>query len=92
VLESFYARIRPGGGGWAPIAATRGDVEPDENLGGSIVAAILATGVVYFTLPAVGLLLFGETARGLACIGGALACGALAYLLVRNLGWERIVR
>jgi Na+/proline symporter len=92
VLEAFYARIRPGGAGFRPIAETMRHVEPDRNLGGSILAAILATGAVYFTLPAVGFLLFGETAKGLACVAAALACGALAYVLVRNMGWERIVR
>jgi Na+/proline symporter len=92
VLEAFYARIRPGGGGWKPIAAKHPAVEVDRNLVKSIGAAFLATGVVYLTLPGMGYLLFGE--RGLAALslGGAVVCGALAYLLVKSVGWEKIVR
>jgi hypothetical protein len=92
VLERFYARIRPGGGGWGPIAAKLPGIDVDRNLGKSIAAAFLATGVVYLTLPGVGFLLFGETQAAAASLGGALACGALAYGLVRNVGWEKIVR
>jgi Na+/proline symporter len=92
VLEAFYARIRPGGGGWGPTASMRPDVAVDRNLGKSVAAAFLATGVVYFTLPGIGFLLFGEARAAASTLGGALACGVLAYLLVRNLGWEKIVR
>jgi SSS family solute:Na+ symporter len=92
VLEGFYERIRPGGGGWGPIAEARPDVETDRHLLASVAAAFLATGVVYFTLPATGFLLFGSTSAGLLCVGGALVCGSLAYALVRHLGWERIAR
>ncbi|MGH9336722.1 MAG: sodium:solute symporter family transporter, partial [Vicinamibacteria bacterium] len=92
VLEAFYERVRPGGGGWGPIAARKPEVEADRNLGGSIIAAFLATGVVYLTLPAIGFLIFGQTVAAFACFAGAAACGILAYSLVRNLGWDRIVR
>jgi hypothetical protein len=92
VLEGFYERIRPGGGGWGPIAAKLPEVDVDRNLGRSVAAAFLATGVVYLTLPGIGLLLFGGTRAAVACLGGALGCGALAYGLVRSVGWERIVR
>ncbi len=60
VLEAFYARIRPGGGGWKPIAARLPGVDVDRNLPQSLVAAVLATGVVYLTLPGIGHLLFGR--------------------------------
>jgi Na+/proline symporter len=92
VLERFYARIRPGGGGWGPIASKLPSVDVDRNLGKSVAAAFLATGVVYLTLPGIGFLLFGGVKQAAASLGGALACGALAYLLVRNVGWEKIVR
>jgi Na+/proline symporter len=92
VLARFYGRIRPGGFGWGPIASKLPNVEVDRNLGRSVTAACLATGVVYLTLPGIGFLLFGEARAAAASFGGALACGALTYLLVRNVGWERIVR
>jgi SSS family solute:Na+ symporter len=92
VLEEFYSRIRPGGGGFGPIASMRPEVEVDRNLGKSIAAAFLATGVVYLTLPGIGLLLFGEARVAALSLGGAFACGAMAYALVRNVGWDKIVR
>jgi Na+/proline symporter len=92
VLEAFYARIRPGGGGWQPIASKLPNVNVDRNLGKSVAAAFLTTGVVYLTLPGIGFILFGETRAAALSLGGALACGALAYGLVRNVGWEKIVR
>jgi hypothetical protein len=92
VLESFYARIRPGGVGWGPVASKLPQVDVDRNLGKSIAAAFLATGVVYLTLPGIGFLLFGDGMAAALSLGGALACGCLAYLLVRNVGWEKIVR
>jgi hypothetical protein len=92
VLEAFYARIRPGGGGWRPIAAKVPGVDVDRNLLKSIGSAFLATGVVYLTLPGMGYLLFGRGTAATLSLGGALVCGTLAYLLVRNVGWEKIVR
>ena len=92
VLEAFYARIRPGGGGWRPIAAKVPAVDVDRNLLKSIGAAFFATGVVYLTLPGIGYLLFGRGTAATLSLGGALVCGTLAYLLVRNVGWEKIVR
>jgi Na+/proline symporter len=92
VLEKFYARIRPGGGGWGPVASRLPDVEVDRNLGKSVAAAFLATGVVYLTLPGIGFLLFGNHGAAAASLGGALTCAACVYFLVRNVGWEKIVR
>jgi hypothetical protein len=92
VLEAFYQRIRPGGGGWRPIAAKVPGVDVDRNLLKSIGAAFLATGVVYLTLPGMGHLLFGRGTAAMLSLSGALVCGTLAYLLVRNVGWEKIVR
>jgi Na+/proline symporter len=92
VLESFYARIRPGGGGWRPIAERLPGVDVDRNLLKSLAAAFLATGVVYLTIPGIGNLIFGQAMAGAFCLVGAIACAALAYLLVMNVGWEKIVR
>jgi hypothetical protein len=92
VLETFYARIRPGGRGWGPIASKLPNVDVDRNLGKSVAAAFLATGVVYLTLPGIGFFLFGETRAAALSLGGAFACGAMTYALVRNVGWDKIVR
>ena len=91
-LEAFFVRIRPGGPGWKPFREARPDVDVDEHLGASIVAAFLATGIVYLTIPGVGLLLFGSTLRGMMALAGAAACGVFTYRLVLRMGWERVTR
>ena len=91
-LDTFYARIRPGGGGWKPVAARNPDVAVDEHLGASVVAAFLATAVVYLTIPGVGFALFGEYGRALLALGGAATCAAITYRLVHRIGWERVTR
>jgi hypothetical protein len=55
-----------------------------------VAAAVLAAGIVYFTLPAVGLLLFGEIGRGALALVGAAACAVGVVLLARRMGWDRI--
>ncbi|MFX0008619.1 MAG: hypothetical protein ACFFAV_18065, partial [Candidatus Hermodarchaeota archaeon] len=78
--------------GWAPIARAHPDVQPDSHLGLSVVAAVLAAGIVYCTLPAVGLLLFGEIVKGGLALCGAAACTAGVVLLLKRIGWARLVR
>ncbi len=89
-LAVFYRKVRPAGSGWKPVATLHRDVTSDDRLGLSLAAAVLAAGVVYFTLPAVGLLLFGEIGRGAVALVGATACAAGVLLLARQMGWERI--
>ena len=91
-LEAFYRRVRPGGPGWKPIAESAPDVRPDKHLGHSLAAAALAAGVVYCTLPAIGLFLFGEYARGALAALGALVCAMGVTLLLRRIGWGQMVR
>jgi solute:Na+ symporter, SSS family len=90
-LEAFYCKVRPGGPGWGPVARAHPQVRPDGHLGLSVAAAVLAAGIVYCTLPAVGLLLFGELGKGALALGGAGACAAGVVLLLRRMGWGRVV-
>jgi len=90
-LEAFYCKVRPGGPGWGPVARARPEVQPDGHLGLSVAAALLAAGIVYCTLPAVGLLLFGEIGKGMLALGGAGACAVGVVLLMRRIGWGRVV-
>jgi len=73
------------------MARARPEVQPDGHLGLSVAAAILAAGIVYCTLPAVGLLLFGELGKGMLALGGAAACAAGVVLLMRHMGWGQVV-
>ena len=88
VLQKFYRKVRPGGFGWKPIADTCRDVIPDRQLFLSFIAAICATGVVYFTLPAVGFFIFKHTMSAIWCLLGAVACGAGTFLIIRYIQIE----
>jgi solute:Na+ symporter, SSS family len=90
-LEAFYCKVRPGGPGWGPMARAHPHVRPDGHLGLSVAAAILGAGMVYCTIPAVGLLLFGEVGKGALALGGAAACAAGVVVLLRRIGWGRVV-
>ena len=91
-LDAFYQRIRPGGGGWKPVAARKPGVDVDRHLPWSLLAALLATGVVYLTIPGVGMLLFGQYGRGVLALAGAVGCAVATYRLVRRIGWEKMTR
>jgi Na+/proline symporter len=90
-LETFYRKVRPAGFGWGPVARALPDVRPDRHLGLSILAALLAAGIVYCTIPAVGLLLFGEYGKGALALTAAAACAAGVVLVLRRIGWAQIV-
>lgn len=81
-LRAFYRKIRPGGPGWKPIAQLEPEVKSDGDLGLRIISALLAAGVVYSTLPAVGYVIFGETTQAVISIGLAITFGiGVLYLL-----------
>lgn len=72
-LDAFYRKIRPGGGGWKPVAQRNPDVKVDTDLKLSIAGALAATGIVYSVLPGIGNLIFGRYASALVCGVVALA-------------------
>ncbi len=90
-LLSFYRRVRPGGPGWRPLARLAPDVEPDRHLGLQLLAALLAAGIVYFTLPALGQLIFGNYGRSLLSLTAAAVCGLGVWLVMRRVGWGRVI-
>jgi Na+/proline symporter len=91
VLEAFYRKVRPGGPGWKPIARRAPDVEVDRHLRISILASLLGAAMIYLTLPAMGWLLFGQYRQAAWGLGGAAACGAAIYVLLKRIGWAKIV-
>ncbi|MDK2971105.1 MAG: solute:Na+ symporter, family [Candidatus Sumerlaeota bacterium] len=91
-LVRFFEKVRPGGPGWGPLAAKCPHVVRDKQLGLSLVCAGLGATLVYLTLPGVGLLLFGEWLKGLACLGGAAICAGGIVVLLNRTGWEKLVR
>ena len=90
-LVRFYRLVRPGGSGWKPIAAQAPDVQVDQNLGLSILAAIAGSGIVYCTLPGVGLLIFGDYAKGAGCLVGAAVFAVCVGVLMKKIGWKNVV-
>jgi SSS family transporter len=90
VLEAFYRTVRPGGPGWRPIARLAPDVDTDKHLALLLLAALLASGIVYLTLPGIGLLLFRDYASSILCLGGAAACAGGVVWIMRRVGWARV--
>jgi SSS family solute:Na+ symporter len=84
-LDAFYRRVRPGGPGWAPVAARNADVGPTERLAPLFVNWLVGIALVYSTLLGVGYLLFGRPMIGLGLLTVAFAT---AVLLWRSIGKE----
>lgn len=80
-LVSFYRRIRPGGPGWARVAASAGPEKaaaPGAGLATPLAASALGSLGVYAALFATGFALYGQALRALA--GGLAALGAASGL------------
>ena len=84
-LCAFYKKIGPGGPGWKPVAKKCPEVQVDQDLGVSIVAALFAAGLIYSVLPLTGFLIFGDYTS--AAISGivAVVCGVMTCVLVKRL-------
>jgi Na+/proline symporter len=85
VLDSFYQQVRPGGPGWGPVAKRNADVKVDDDLAVSIIAALFATGIVFFTLPCIGNLIFRHYQVASSCGVGAAVCSVVVAVLVQRL-------
>ena len=90
-LVRFYRKVRPGGWGWKRIAEKAPDVEADKNISLSFLAAIFGSGIVYFTLPAVGAFIFQRYTDGSLLLVGAAVCIVMVSLLMRAIGAKNIV-
>ena len=90
-LKEFYSKVRPGGWGWKRIARMAPDVQADKNISLSFMAAIFGSGVVFFTLPAVGAFIFKRYADGGMLLVGAAVCVVMVGVLMRAIGAKNIV-
>jgi len=78
-LAAFYRRVRPGGPGWAPVAAALGEPPPGSRaLIDEIANAMLGCVMVYAALFGVGEMLLRSVLRGAALL--LLAAGAAALI------------
>jgi drug/metabolite transporter (DMT)-like permease len=74
------------------VARACADVRADRGLRWSLLAALVATGIIYLGLPGIGLLIFGEHVRAALALGGAAICAGVLAVLMRRMGWESVVR
>ncbi|MBV8643783.1 MAG: FecR domain-containing protein [Candidatus Eremiobacteraeota bacterium] len=81
-LTRFYARVRPSGAGWGPIARLVPGGSED-NLGIALVDWVAGLGLVYGALFGIGRLVLGEVGQGLAWCALALVCGAVIARTLR---------
>ena len=86
-LQAFYARVRPHGPGWAPIAIGAGVTPAPGSLGRELLNALLGCVLIYAALFGVGEILLRSVAVGL----GLLAVSAAAAVAIaRNLDHQKI--
>jgi len=86
VLLAFYRKVRPGGPGWRPMKQLAPDVDTDRHLGTAILAAFVASGIVYFAIPGIGGVIFGEPTTALIGVGGAIGCAVGVAFLMKRIG------
>ena len=80
-LDAFYKKVRPGGPGWAPLAARHPDIRASTDMKLTTLGLQWLTGIalVYSTLFGTGNLLFGNTSRGLLFCGFAILTGLFLW-------------
>ena len=86
LLEKFYRQTRPGGPGWQPVAKKCPEVVPDEDFGLSIMGSLIASGIVYCLLYAIGKFIFGEYGPATAGLALGGLCLFVTLLIVKRLG------
>ena len=89
-LMRFYARVRPSGAGWGPVARRVG-VASEDRLGIALLDWIAGLGLVYGTLFGIGRLVLGDVAAGIAWCALALGCGAVIARSLRTPGMKAAV-
>ncbi|GAB5406202.1 MAG: Na+:solute symporter [Aureliella sp.] len=81
-LTSFYRKVQPAGPGWSAVAKQNTDIHPSDNLGISLLCALAGSAMIYFTIPAIGSLLFGDFSKFAILLGGAIASGIVLRVLM----------
>jgi solute:Na+ symporter, SSS family len=82
-LTRFYAKVRPSGAGWGPIAKLVPGGSED-NLGIALLDWFAGLGLVYGTLFGIGRLVLGELGQGLLWCLLAVVCGAVIARTLRT--------
>jgi Na+/proline symporter len=82
-LETFYRKVRPAGGGWAPIARTTGITPPPGEIARSFGLWVLGIVLVYSIMFATGGVIFHLPRQGAIFAALALLSGGLLVGLLR---------
>lgn len=85
VLIEFYKKIRPAGPGWKPIASQLPSVSSPDNLTLQIVAAVLATALVYTILPGIGYVIFKHWSKAGLCAVLTVVWAVPLAVIIRKL-------
>ena len=80
-LRAFYTKVRPAGGGWAPIASETGLEPPRGEMGRNTIAWILGIALVYSIMFGTGALIFGQ-ARNLGLFSVIAAASFVGLIVV----------
>ncbi len=88
-LVDFYTRVRPGGPGWARVAAAAGAPPPDP-IGGQLLDWIAGVALVYGTLFGVGALVLPGQWGAVPYLATAIACGLFLYRRFAAREWETV--
>ena len=88
-LVAFYTRVRPGGPGWAQVAAAAG-APPPEPIRGQLLNWAAGVALVYGTLFGVGALVLRSGWGAVALLATAVACGVFLYRRLASCGWATI--
>jgi Na+/proline symporter len=82
-LTRFYARVRPSGLGWGPIAKLVPGGGAQDNLGLALIDWVAGLGLVYGVLFGIGRLVLGDVAQGIGWCALAVVCGAVIARTLR---------
>ena len=77
-LNRFYARVRPAGPGWRPMASANPEIRPMESIGTMAKHWMAGVILVYSSLFGVGHILLGRIGPGILCV--LLVAGSAGYL------------
>ena len=77
-LHNFYARIRPGGPGWARVATAMGEPRPAP-IYGQVVEWLSGVALIYGILFGIGTLLLWRAWSGIFLLAMAALCGFFLY-------------
>ncbi len=87
VLDSFYAKVRPGGRLWKPVAERADDASAESGLGLDLIDWLLGCVLIYAVLFGVGKVILGDVFGGVLFLVVGVVCGALILADLSRRGW-----